>query len=84
MRDTLGRLWKVGNAKEGGQFVLVCYDKLPNGNVRIHEELDLAIPAGKHASRVRKGGKACDGDLYGISGFQICRKCAAPVDGRWR
>jgi hypothetical protein len=84
VKDTLGRLWKVGNAKEGGQFVLVCYTKLPSGMPVIQHELDIASPGVTHASRVRKGGMACGGQLYGTPGFQICKKCAALVDDRRR
>ena len=84
MKDTLGRLWKVGNAKEGGQFVLVCYEKLPSGQPIVRDELDIAFPGQRHVSREHKGGKACDGTLYGPPGFQICKKCAALVDDRRR
>lgn len=84
MKDTLGRLWKVGNAKEGGQAVLVCYVKLPSGIPAIQHELDIAFPGGSHVSRKRKGGEACNGQLYGIPGFQICKRCAALVDDRRR
>jgi len=81
VKDSLGRLWKVGKSKEGGS-VFTCYTKSPSGSMVVHGEADIALPAGPHVSRVRKGGMACNGHLYGPPNFQICSKCAALVVAR--
>lgn len=82
MKDALGRLWKV--AQKDGKKIIQCYTKGNSGEMRVLEELDIATPGGGHQSRVRKGGKACNGTLYGTPGMQLCEKCAALVEDRHR
>ena len=82
MRDNLGRFWKVeqSDGKRGTRFI--CYEKHGGGR-KLLSEMDVD-PAGSHVSRKRTGGLACNGGLYGSTGFQICGKCAALVDDRRR
>ena len=80
MRDSLGRLWKVGKPEGNKGPRFICYQK-QGGGTRILEEVAADYWDQRHGSRTRKGGQTCNGEIYGLTGFQICAKCAAEVSG---